>query len=99
MTKWGFALPCNVVADGSVDRKSSRNLISHAPARLNLFNKIHGEKPFLPANLDKTASQPSPFHKLRAGSSGLIAIKLIAFHDLMGTEYVRVVKNGPLATA
>src|SRR5271170_7582696 len=48
MTKWGFALPCNVVADGWVDRKSSGNLISCAPTRLNLFNKIHRRKPYLP---------------------------------------------------
>src|SRR5271154_1272013 len=56
MTKWGFALPRNVVADGWVERKSSGNLISYAPTRLNLFHKIQAEKPCLPANL--TALEP-----------------------------------------
>ena len=32
------------------------NLISYAPTRLNLFNKIHAEKPYLPANLDSSDS-------------------------------------------
>jgi hypothetical protein len=59
MTSGGLALPCNVVVDGWVDRKSSGNLISYAPARLNLFNKIHAEKTCLSANLDSSDSQPS----------------------------------------
>ena len=57
MTKWGFVLPCNVVADGWVERKSSGNLISYAPTRLNLFHKIHAEKPYLPANLDNSGRE------------------------------------------
>ena len=77
MTKWGFALPCNVVDDGWVDRKSSGNLISYAPARLNLFNKIHVEKTYLSANLDSSDSQPPPFDKLRAGSTGLYLVKVV----------------------
>ena len=60
MTKWGFALPCNVVADGWRERKSSGNLISYAPTRLNFFNKIHAEKPYLPANLDSSGLYPIP---------------------------------------
>jgi hypothetical protein len=31
MTKWGIALPCNVVDDGWVERKSSGDPISYAP--------------------------------------------------------------------
>ena len=53
MTKWGSALPGNVVADGWLERKSSGNLISYAPTPLNLFHKIHAEKPYLPATLDE----------------------------------------------
>jgi hypothetical protein len=45
---WGFALPWNVVADGSVDRKSSGNLISYAPTRPKGFNKVQAEKPYIP---------------------------------------------------
>jgi hypothetical protein len=48
-----------VFCGGFTHRKSSGNLISCAPARLNLFNKIHAKKPYLPANLDSFDSQPS----------------------------------------
>jgi hypothetical protein len=59
MTKWGFALPCNVVADGWVERKSSGNLISYALTRLNSLQQIHAERPYLPPNLYSSASQTS----------------------------------------
>jgi hypothetical protein len=47
---------------------ASGDLISYAPARLNLFNKIHAEKPYLPANLDSSDSQPSLRDSIRRAS-------------------------------
>ena len=96
MTKWGFALPCNVVADGWVE-------------------------PAQKTNLDKSDSQPSPFDKLRAGSTGLNleravltqplryrfparlddnqAVKVLSNHALImrGTGYISIGTHQPNA--
>ncbi len=55
---FAMALSIHVLADELVERKSSSNLISYAHIRLNLVNKIHAEKRYLPMNLYSAGSRP-----------------------------------------
>jgi hypothetical protein len=50
--KVGGCASMHVLADGWVDQESSGNLISCAPTRLNLFNKIQRRKTASSPNLD-----------------------------------------------
>ena len=82
MTKWGFAPPCDGVADGCVDRKSSGNPIWCAPTRLNLLNKIRAQ-----------TSEPVGSHK-----TPMTAIENPALAAMQGQTLLRGASGSMLST-